>query len=168
MVPFPVVRGMCYRSEMAAPGEEIFNPVTGVRTVFRRTAAETGGALAEADSYWPQKPRPQAACHPALEETLEILSGSLSMWVDGREFVLRPGEKLVIPPGTPHCGWNPHEDEVHMRLQFRPALRWEFYVAEMFRLAREGQTDEEGDPEPRVVARLLDEFSREIAPVPER
>jgi hypothetical protein len=32
--------------------DELFNPLTGERIVFRKTAAETGGVLLEMDDFW--------------------------------------------------------------------------------------------------------------------
>ena len=34
---------------MARAGDELINPATGLRTVFRETAAETGGELLQVD-----------------------------------------------------------------------------------------------------------------------
>ena len=34
---------------MARAGDELVNPVTGLRTVFRKTARETGGELLQVD-----------------------------------------------------------------------------------------------------------------------
>jgi antitoxin PrlF len=37
---------------MARAGDELVNPITCERIVFRKTAAETGGALLEMDDFW--------------------------------------------------------------------------------------------------------------------
>lgn len=39
---------------MARAGDELVNPITGERIVFRKTAAETAGRLLEMDDFWTQ------------------------------------------------------------------------------------------------------------------
>ncbi len=39
--------------------------------------------------------------HPS-EQITYILEGALKLWIGGREFVLRAGQVLVIPPNVPH------------------------------------------------------------------
>ena len=46
---------------------------------------------------------------PGKEETFRCRRGLVTLWVDGREVVLRPGEQFTIPPDTLHS--------------FRPARR---------------------------------------------
>jgi hypothetical protein len=57
---------------------------------------------------------------------------------------------------------------VHLRIQMRPALRWEQFVEGLFALARDGHTDERGMPDPTMTIELLRKFPREIAPSPPR
>ncbi|MDP9486737.1 MAG: hypothetical protein M3Q49_13305, partial [Actinomycetota bacterium] len=49
-------------------------------------------------------------------------------------------------PGTPHEVWNAGEEGMHALCEVRPALEFEPLLEEVFRLAREGKTDEKGDP----------------------
>ena len=39
---------------------------------------------------------------PGKEETFRCRRGLVTLWVDGRELVLRPGEQFTIPPDTVH------------------------------------------------------------------
>jgi len=39
---------------------------------------------------------------PGKEETFRCRRGLVTLWVDGRELVLRPGEQFTIPPDTLH------------------------------------------------------------------
>jgi quercetin dioxygenase-like cupin family protein len=152
---------------MAQVGETMRNPVTGVRIRFLHTAEETDGEFVEADCFWPRKPRPDAGIHPGMQERIEVISGELEFWLDGDRRTLRPGEEaIVVPAGTPHCGWNAIDEEVHFRLRFEPALRWEFFIEKLFALTREGRTDEEGDLSPEELERFLAEFEQEILPAP--
>jgi hypothetical protein len=152
---------------VASPGQTISNPVTGEIITFVRTAAETRGELLELDDRWTRRGRRAAPhIHPRMEERFEVVTGQASLLVDGIERELGPGESLSVAPGTPHVAWNAADGETRLRLEFRPALRWEEVVERLFTLAREGLTDAGGIPVPRELAALLAEFADELAPAP--
>ncbi len=51
---------------MARAGDELVNPITGERIVFRKTAADTDGTLLEMDDFWTQPGhRAPEHVHPA-------------------------------------------------------------------------------------------------------
>lgn len=112
---------------MAKSGDELVNPVTGLRTVFRKTAQETGGQLLQVDWIgdpgWTTGPD---HVHPRQEERFEVLSGKVGLRVGGVERVLGEGEAITAPAGFAHAAWNASsDDEVHVLVDFRPALRTE-------------------------------------------
>jgi mannose-6-phosphate isomerase-like protein (cupin superfamily) len=150
---------------MARSGETIVNPATGETVTFVQTAADTDGEVLVLDDVW-SRPGHRAAphVHPKLEERFEVVTGRAALLVDGVEHTLEPGDALAVPPGTPHVAWNAAEGETRLRLEFRPAGRWEEVVARLFALAQEGRTDTYGVPEPKVLAAILTEFGEEIAP----
>ncbi len=152
---------------MATAGQQIENPVTGERIVFRVTAADSGGELLELDDFY-TRPGQRAAphVHPGMEESFEVIEGEVAFLIDGVERRAAAGETVVVAPGAPHLAWNPTDELVHLRLRFRPALRWEQFVERVFALAAEGRTDGRGVPEPEVLMELLGEFPDEIAPPP--
>jgi mannose-6-phosphate isomerase-like protein (cupin superfamily) len=45
--------------------------------------------------------------HPRSEEIYLFVAGEGRMRLGGEEADVRPGEAVVIPPGTPHKLWNP-------------------------------------------------------------
>jgi mannose-6-phosphate isomerase-like protein (cupin superfamily) len=138
---------------MAIAGQTTINPATGERVTFIKTAADTDGELLELELVWPLPgQRAPAHVHPEMEERYEVMSGTAAFHIgDTPERTAGPGEKVTVPPGTPHRAWNPTEEEVRLKVEFRPALRWEEFVVRLFA----------GD-EP--VADLMREFRREIAP----
>jgi mannose-6-phosphate isomerase-like protein (cupin superfamily) len=149
---------------VARSGQQIENPVTGERVVFTRTSADTGGELLELDLFWPRRGyRVPEHVHPEMEERFEVVSGRARFRIGGVERTAGPGDVVTVPRGTPHISWNPSSIEAHVRVQFRPALRWEDFVEALFALARDGRTDARGVPEPEHAARLMREFAREIA-----
>ena len=71
---------------MAKAGDELLNSVTGLRTVFRKTAEETSGELLQVD--WIGEPGWTTGpdhVHPRQEERFEVLSGRLGLRVGSVE-----------------------------------------------------------------------------------
>jgi quercetin dioxygenase-like cupin family protein len=132
---------------MAKAGEELLNPVTGLRTVFRKIAEETSGELLQVDwigeSSWTTGPH---HVHPQQEERFEVLSGRLGLRAEGIERVHGAGDVIVVSAGSPHAAWNAGDDEVHVLVDFRPALRTETAFETLAGLARDGKTNRAGPP----------------------
>jgi mannose-6-phosphate isomerase-like protein (cupin superfamily) len=127
--------------------EVIENPVTHDRIVFRATADEASGALLVFDDFLLQGyVSPPEHVHPRQEERFEVISGTLGVRIRGREQILRTGEKVIVPPGTPHTIRNAGEGETQVRVEFRPALDTRAFLKSMFALARDGKTDNRGKP----------------------
>jgi mannose-6-phosphate isomerase-like protein (cupin superfamily) len=152
---------------MSDTEREIENPITGERIVFRRTAADTDGELLELDDVWvrPNHQIPEHV-HPEMEERWEVIEGAARLHIGGVEVLAERGDIVIAPPGTAHSTGNAGGGETHVRIQMRPALRWEEFVKRLFQAARDGQTDERGIPNPPLLAELLREFHRELAPPP--
>jgi quercetin dioxygenase-like cupin family protein len=149
---------------MAKAGDELVNPVTGLRTVFRKTAQDTSGELLQVD--WIGEPDWTTGpdhVHPRQEERFEVLSGRLGLRVGGVERVHSTGDVIVAPAGAPHAAWNAGDDEVHVLVDFRPALRTETAFETLAGLARDGKTNRAGAPmNPLRLALILCEYEEEI------
>jgi quercetin dioxygenase-like cupin family protein len=149
---------------MARAGDELVNPVTGERIVFRKTAAETGGTLLEMDAFWTRPgQRTPAHVHPEMRERWEVIAGTACFRIAGGDRTAGPGELVVAAPGVPHQAWNPAVEPVHVRIEMRPALRWETFVERLFAHANDGARGEGATPDPVPMLELLGEFPREIA-----
>jgi quercetin dioxygenase-like cupin family protein len=132
---------------VANRGDIIENPLLGERIVIRQTGRESGGATLQLDVYQrPGSPGPVEHLHPAQEERFEVVSGTMIARVAGHERRLGPGERIVIPTGTPHTWSNGGEGELHLRAEFRPALETERFFELMAGLARDGKTNSAGAP----------------------
>jgi quercetin dioxygenase-like cupin family protein len=148
---------------MARPGDVLEHPVTGERIIWRKVSADTQGALLAGDLF--AKPGGFVAAahvHPNQEERFEVLSGSLTLRLDGQERMLRQGDVAVIPQGRPHQWWNSGEEEAHLLGEFRPALRTEIFFETFFGLGRDGKTNRKGLPNPLQLAVLMQEYESEI------
>jgi quercetin dioxygenase-like cupin family protein len=149
---------------MAKRGDELVNPATGLRTVFRRTAHETNGELLQVD--WIAAPGWVTGpdhVHRRQDERFEVISGKLGLRVEGVEGVYGPGDVISAPPGAAHAAWNAGEDEVHVLVDFRPALRTGIAFETLAGLARDGKTTAAGVPKnPLRLALILRHFEDEI------
>lgn len=149
---------------MAVAGDELINPATGLRTLFRETAADTNGELLQVDwiggGRWSTGPD---HIHPLQEERFEVISGRLGLRVDGEEGVHEPGAVVIADAGAPHAAWNAGSEPVHVLVDFRPALRTEVAFEALAGLARDGKTTSQGAPkDPLQLAVVLRHFEDEI------
>ncbi len=147
---------------MARAGDELVNPATGLRTVFRRTAAETDGELLQVD--WIAAPGWTTGPHPPPSG--RALRGGLGPAGTARgrvEGTHEAGEVIEAAAGAPHAAWNAGEGEVHVLVDFRPALRTEIAFEALAGLARDGKTTKAGIPKnPLQGAMIVREFEDEI------
>lgn len=132
---------------MARPGDVIESPVLGERIIFRKTASDTHGELLQLENIAkPGTPGPVEHIHLRQEERIEVVSGVMLMRVAGNEQRVEAGQAVVIPAGTPHTFHNAGPDDLHMSVEFRPALQTEQFFETMFGLARDGKTNPAGAP----------------------
>lgn len=108
---------------MAAPDQELVDPITGARLRFLATAASTGGAAVRmrivTPSGWSAGPR---HVHPYQTERLRVLAGPFEARVGPLTRQLAPGDEIEVPPETRHtitlvgvAG--------ELEVEFEPALR---------------------------------------------
>ena len=138
---------------MITPGDTIENPVTGERLVFTKTAAETNGEYVLFECF--VKPSGFVAAthvHPYQEERFQIIEGSVTFKLNGRELPTEPGDVVLVPPGMKHQFWNAGADEARFACEVRPALDFEQLIETMFSLAQAGKTNRKGMPNPLRLA----------------
>lgn len=142
---------------MITPGDVLEHPITGETIIFRQTAATTGGKLVEVDFY--MRPGAFVAAehiHPRQEERFAVVSGTLRGRVGGKELAGVKGETVVVPAGTPHLWWNSGDEELHVRVEVRPALNFESFFETFFGLAQDGKVSAKtGLPNPLQMAVML-------------
>jgi len=61
--------------------------------------------------------------HHVSEQITSIVQGSLKMWLEGNEFVLRPGDVLCIPANLPHTT-EALEDTICLDIFSPPRTDW--------------------------------------------
>lgn len=149
---------------MVKSGDVLEHPVTQEKMVIRKTARDTHGELFQADLYLPPGGFVAAAhIHPLQEECFEVITGTLRGRSAGQELTRGPGEKLVVPAGTPHVWWNTGNDELHVLGEVRPALRTESFFESFFGLAQDGKVHPKtGLPNILQMAVLLRAYRQEL------
>jgi quercetin dioxygenase-like cupin family protein len=149
---------------MVTSGDVLEHPVTREKIVFRKTARDTAGELLQGDLYLQPGAFVAAAhIHPLQEERFEVISGTLRGRVAGKELASGPGEAVVVPSGTPHVWWNSADDELHVLVEFRPALRIESFFETFFGLAQDGKVNPKtGLPNPLQMALVMRVYRNEL------
>lgn len=142
------------------PNDFIENPVTGERVTFLKRARDTGGEYVRLEVVAePGASGPPEHVHEYQEEYSQVLEGTLTGAVDGEPIRLEAGDDLTVWPGTPHRWGNSDGDtELRVRIEVRPARRFEEVLEVFYGLARDGKTDDEGVPTPLQLAVIAREY----------
>lgn len=139
---------------------EVRNARTGESVRFIRTGEETGGELLVMEDRWARADHSTTRhSHPSMEERWEVLEGTVGFQIGERELEAGPGQIVIAPAGATHTAWNAGTEPVLMRIEMRPAMRWESFVRQLFALAGEELDDATGE---RSVVELLTEFAPEV------
>jgi len=121
---------------------------------FLATADTTGGELVKCRMrVAPSRPAPPEHSHPKLEERFIVEQGVLGYVLGKERLEARPGELVVVPPGTNHTFWNAGLDQLSVIGEVRPALRFEEFVETIHVLIRDGRLQAGGKrPNPLLIA----------------
>ena len=121
---------------MISKGQTLRNDVTGETLVFRTTAAETDGASVIVEAFVePDGAVAAAHVHPAQEERFEVLAGELEFRLGKSTVVAKPGDRILVPAGTPHKFRNVGDETAHFVCEVSPALGFEQLIETMFALS---------------------------------
>lgn len=123
----------------------IENPLTGEQIEFESSSPE----MLRMHSTW-TRPGHRALehVHPEMEERFEVLAGRAAFLIDGERRDAEVGDVVIVRPGSRHLAWNPTSGTVELRIEMRPALRWQEFTERLFAGEAAGA--------------LLEEFGREV------
>jgi quercetin dioxygenase-like cupin family protein len=138
---------------MITTGQTLRNRVTGETLVFRTTSGDTNGERVVVETFVePNGAVAAAHVHPAQEERFEVLAGEVEFRLGKRKLVAKPGDRVLVPAGTPHRFRNVGEETAHFVCEVTPALGFEQLIETMFSLAEDGKVNKKGMPNPLRLA----------------
>jgi hypothetical protein len=79
--------------------------------------------------------------HTLQDETYEVNSGQLTIWINGNTMFLLAGEKITLPKNKPHNHYNNHDEPVNYIQTVTPALDTDYLVETLFGLAADGKSN---------------------------
>ena len=123
--------------------DELRNPFTG-QTI--RFVEESEELLVMESSYEAGGAAAPPHLHPAQDERFTVVSGAVVTFVDGEERILREGDVLEIPAGTPHVFGGHPEERAAVRWETRPALRTRAFFEHLFEGLNAAAEGREPDP----------------------
>lgn len=114
------------------PGQEFYSKTEG----FRQTVLkQENGFVHSRLEIEPFAGGPPKHIHAAFDETFEIENGELTVWVNGEIKKIHPGERLLIPKGTPHQPYNETGDTIHLKGSFPFPEKFAFCLPQVYAVA---------------------------------
>lgn len=145
---------------MALKNQVLHNPIIGQTLRFIQTADDTAGQLLEMEATLrPHSIEPAAHFHPQQDEDFRVLTGELTIVLDGQTRVLRAGDTLHVPRNQVHSMWNGSDAETIVNWQVRPALNTEQFFETVVGLVNAGKTDAKGMPSLLQTALMAKHFA---------
>lgn len=144
---------------MAYKNKIIINPITKQEIRFLQTVNETNGQLLEMESTfnaYSKEPAPHY--HPFQKEDFNVLSGELTVRMDGKVIVLKKGDTLHIPQNKVHSMWNNTNRKTVVNWKVQPALNTENLFEMATGLANDGKTNKDGMPNILQVALMANNY----------
>lgn len=136
--------------------DQIENPITGERIIFREGTGDNTAPVLGFDFYV----RPGGGvfvphCHDTQSETLNVLSGRLRCGMPKNTREIGPGETVSFASGEGHILESLGPEELHAYVEFRPAGHAESFLRNYFGLCRDGKSDAKGDLALPQIAMLM-------------
>jgi quercetin dioxygenase-like cupin family protein len=128
-----------YAEPVAGAGDKLTLP-GGASFVIAKSAADTGGERVELEiTFPPGAAAPPPHFHPRQQEEWHVLSGTLSVQIDGRWRTLTEGQSTTIPAGQVHTLRNDTKEVVRVLDVHVPALDFQDYMEKLHRLSEAGK-----------------------------
>jgi len=126
---------------MPAKGQIITNPTSGDSYEFIETAKDTKGERVTMKAGIKSKGQlVPNHYHVYQDETFEVLSGSLTVWLDGKTTILSAGEKMLLPKNVPHNHYNNGDTPVTYIQTVTPAYDFDYLIENLVGLAADGKS----------------------------
>lgn len=121
--------------------EPIVNPVTG--ETFRGVSFSEEVFVME----WKVKPNGYVAfehIHMSQDEIFHVKSGEIRVVMDGKEYVGKKGDTIVIPKGKPHIAYNNTDEALDCLVEYKPGLDQDVFMQCFAGLVQDNYIDKKG------------------------
>lgn len=132
---------------MAFKNKTISNQKTGQDIKFIQTSKDTNGKLLVMESVYNEYSKePVSHYHPNQVEDFTVLTGQLTVRMNGEVKILQTGDTLHIAKNTVHAMWNASLEKTIVQWSVQPALNTEYLLETTTGLATDGKTNAAGMP----------------------
>lgn len=125
---------------MPIKGQILSDPNTGDIYEFLETAKDTNGQRVTIKMTLKSKGElVPNHFHALQDEHFEVVSGNLTILLDGKKQVLTPGEKTTLPKNKPHNHYNDTNETVVFIQSVTPALDFDYLLENIIGLTIDGK-----------------------------
>lgn len=125
---------------MPSKGQILTNPDTGDIYEFLETAKDTNGQRVSIKMSLKSKgEQVPDHFHALQDEHFDIISGSLTVLLDGRKQVFKQGDKITLPKNKPHNHYNADNETVVFIQSVTPALDFDYLLENIIGLTIDGK-----------------------------
>ena len=144
---------------MAYRNKQVSNPVNGQSILFLQTAKDSAGKILEMEASWqPHSQKPPDHYHPFQEEQFEVITGELTIKIDGQIILLKAGDWIQIGKNIPHAMWNDSNNVTVVNWKVFPAMNTEHLLELGMGLANDGKINKKGMPHILQIAVMANRF----------
>jgi quercetin dioxygenase-like cupin family protein len=125
---------------MPRQGQILIHPTAGDQYEFLETAKDTNGERVTIKMSIKSKGQlVPNHLHALQDEHFEVLSGKLSIWLDGKQLSLKQGEKITLPKNKPHNHYNQDDETLVFIQTITPALDFDYLLENIIGLSIDGK-----------------------------
>ena len=126
---------------MPSKGQTITNPTNGDSYEFLETAKDTNGVRVAMKATIKSKGQiVPKHYHVLQDETFEVISGQMTIFLDGSMRTLSAGEKITLPKNIPHNHFNNDDVPLTYIHTVTPALDFDYLIENLVGLAADGKS----------------------------
>jgi len=126
---------------MPLKGQTITNPTNGDSYEFLETCLDTSGERVTMKATIKSKGQlVPNHFHVFQDETFDVISGELTIFLNGQTTKIKAGEKIKLPKNIPHNHYNNEDTEVIYIHTVTPALDFDYLIENLVGLAADGKS----------------------------
>lgn len=125
---------------MPSKGQILNNPDTGDSYEFLETAKDTNGQRVTMKMTLKYKGElVPNHFHALQDENFEVVSGKLTILLDGKKQLLTKGDKITLPKNKPHNHYNNDSETLVLIQTISPALDFDYLLENIIGLTIDGK-----------------------------